>query len=325
MPEEAQQKSVAKNSRASSPAPKAAAAKAASTKPDAAPVGDVRWGIASLCLGARLTVQANRIILGPLMPFIAEDFGFTAIDKGSVMSAFAAGYAITQIPGGNAADRIGSKRPLMLALFAVSIGSIVAPFAADLLGKTGLWWTYFMMGLLEGPSYPSIGSLLGQWFPPNEKSTANSRTGTGGSVGGLLATGIGPMIAARIGWRPTMMITGAASVAFSCLWSVRSADKPVTCPRVSEAELKYLQGQGVKGAMKPKEGEGSGKKFPWRLFRFPEVIAVCYAHGVFNFGRYFVYAWMSTFFTDELGMTATKAGACFTMLQIADADRKSVV
>lgn len=71
--------------------------------------------------------------------------------------------------------------------------------------------------------------------------------------------------------------------------------------------------------MPQKVDEDSDKQFPWQLFRFPQVFAVCYAHAVYNFGRYFVYAWMSTFFITELGMSATKAGVCFTVLQVADA------
>jgi len=283
-------------------------------------IREVRWFIAKLCMGARMTVQTNRIILGPMMPFIVADLGFDKVETGHIMSAFATGYAFTQIPGGNVADRIGSRLPLTLALLAVSIGSVLAPLVTDAFGKQGLWMTYFLMGLLEGPSYPSIGAMLGKWFPTEEKATANSLTGTGGSIGGLVAIGIGPILAERIGWRLTLVLIGTVSMHFSLYWFTKSSDKPITCSKVSADELKFLKERGVKGAMPETIQDVNGEKtFPWRLFTFPEVWAVCYAHAVFNFGRYFVYAWIPMFYFNELGMSATSAGICMMCLQVADA------
>merc|ERR1711966_425793 len=77
--------------------------------------------------------------------------------------------------------------------------------------------------------------------------------------------------------------------------------------------------------MSNKEVTAPARAFPWRLFRFPAVLAVCYAHGVFNFGRYFIYGWIPTFYSKQLGVSPSAAAACLTCLQIADTCMKLVV
>ena len=157
----------------------AAQASVASSQALPQPAGNARWKIAALCFGVRAVGQANRILLGAVMPTMAAELGFSTVDKGKLLGAFASGYALTQILGGAAADRVGSKLILLVALLAVSLGSIAATF----LGRSGsinaLWACYCLMGLLEGPSFPATGSMLGQWIPKNEKGRAASAADTG--------------------------------------------------------------------------------------------------------------------------------------------------
>ena len=259
-----------------------------------------------------------------MMPFIMLDMQFSNAERGQILSAFATGYALTQVVGGIIADRFGAKGPLSLALLAVSVGSMIAPWAAGA-GVLSLWLNYFLMGLLEGPSYPSIGSLLGKWFPSTEKATANSIASTGGSVGGLLAMGLGPLMAQALGWQKAMLMLGGISIAFAVLWLYCGADKPASCDWISRGELQYLQQSGVTGALSGGNSVTAAKAFPFRLFRFPAVLAVCYAHAVFNFGRYFVYAWIPTYYAKHLAVTPASAAACMTCLQVADACIKMIV
>lgn len=102
---------------------------------------------------------------------------------------------------------------------------------------------------------------------------------------------------------------------------------PVRCDRVSKGEMQYLRQRRVSGAML-QDVQGAIKPaaaFPWRLFRFPPVLAVCYSHGVFNFGRYFIYGWMPTFYSKQLGVSPSIAAGCLTCLQIADTTIKLIL
>lgn len=62
-----------------------------------------------LLLGTRMFQQANRNLLGLVMVWMAKDLGFGVGERGTLLSAIAAGYFFTQIPGGALADKMGAK------------------------------------------------------------------------------------------------------------------------------------------------------------------------------------------------------------------------
>jgi sugar phosphate permease len=268
------------------------------------PVGSTRWNMVALCFGVRTVGQANRILLGAIMPTMAAELGFSTVDKGKLLGAFASGYGLTQILGGAAADRVGSKFILLVALLAVSLGSIAATFLGTSDSINALWACYFLMGLLEGPSFPAVGSMLGQWIPKTEKGRAASAADTGGSIGGLLALGAGPVLAASFGWRFALRTFGGTSLAFCGLWLAFSSDRPITCDWIADDEMRYLRACGVVAPIsKTKKVEAGAPTFPYELFGNAPVLAVCYAHVIFNFARYIVYGWIPTYYIEVLGVS----------------------
>ncbi len=303
MPRTSDSTSPARNSKSrressASPAPE----KLAALPPQ--PVGTTRWEMTALCFGVRAVGQANRILLGAVMPAMAAELGFSTVDKGKLLGAFATGYALTQVLGGAAADRVGSKIILLVALLAVSLGSIAATFLGTSDSINALWTCYFLMGFLEGPSFPAVGSMLGQWIPQNEKGRAASAADTGGSIGGLLALGLGPVVAGSFGWRVALRACGGVSLAFCGMWWAFSADRPTSSARIKADEMQYLRACGVVAAASKTKSLGAGtRSFPYRLFGNAPVLAVCYAHVIFNFARYIVYGWISTYYIEVLGVS----------------------
>mmetsp|Transcript_81273 Transcript_81273/g.143355 ORF Transcript_81273/g.143355 Transcript_81273/m.143355 type:complete len:482 (-) Transcript_81273:76-1521(-) len=336
-PEEADTTSE-KKTRASSPArkEKSEAKDAKAAGPDGKvkeSASRFRWVMCFLLFGCRLVCQANRILLGALLPVVRKELRFSDAETGQLLAAFASGYMLTQILGGAAADKIGGKWILQVAISAVSVGSLVAPFALDQ-GFWPVYICYFMMGLMEGPSFPTSGSMLSKWIPASERSRAASLADTGGSIGGMLALGGGSVLANILGWRSTFALYGAVSSGFCFVWLLAAASRPTESRFVSEAELQMLIKEGVVQspasngeaekalAAKTKKVEGV---FPVRMFLAPPVLAVCYAHSVFNFGRYFLYGWIPTYYSEVLGVPAVTAGFYMTCLQMADACVKMLV
>ena len=73
-----------------------------------------------LLLGTRMFQQGNRNLLGLVMVFMAKDLGFGVGERGSLLSAIAAGYFFTQIPGGALADKMGAKLVMCAAAAAAA-------------------------------------------------------------------------------------------------------------------------------------------------------------------------------------------------------------
>ena len=89
--------------------------------------------VASVCLTSAVLMTSHSCA-SPVLPMLAQDFGASATEIGAVMSAFAAGRLVFNLPCGWFADRYG-RRPLMIMGPAVT--------------TTGMIWSYLSGGLGE--------------------------------------------------------------------------------------------------------------------------------------------------------------------------------
>jgi MFS family permease len=276
-----------------------------------------RWLMCWLCFMGRGVTQAVRVVLGALMPYIATDLELDHKQKGTVLAAFAAGYMCTQVLGGYASDRYGGRGPILFAMGSLGFVFAVAPWCADTYGPNGLAGCLFVMGLCEGPSYPSMGTMLGRWIPAHERSKAVSISDTGSSLGSMLTFAIAPPLAALYGWRATMRMWAYSCLLSTAIWYKYATNGPDESLRISVRELEYLRQHGLGKA--PHHGKGGrNAPFPYALFKFSQTWAVIVAHAAFNFGRYFVYNSLLQFYVDELGTTAVAAGQHILVGQIFD-------
>ncbi|KAJ8614563.1 hypothetical protein CTAYLR_004076 [Chrysophaeum taylorii] len=334
-----------------------------------------RWRICWLLFLSRGVCQANRVLLGALMPFVSADVEMTSQEKGSVLAAFATGYMMTQVLGGSAADRFGGKLLVLFAITTMSLGSLVAPSLMTVWGLQPFWCCYFLMGLAEGPSYPTTGSMLSKWIPVHERGAAMSIVDTGSSIASMLTFSCAPLLATSFGWQFAFRIFGYVSLAICGLWAVFASNNPRDCPLISDDERRYLVASGMAvndiygrqhnspDATPPSTSRtellpatsSAGKRsqhqpeaaaaeqaktngdancpvvkkpgpppkqapsFPFRLFCFASAWAVVAAHAAFNFGRYFVYNSIVSYYVEVVGTSAVVAGQQVLLGQIADA------
>jgi DHA1 family multidrug resistance protein-like MFS transporter len=89
--------------------------------------------VASVCLTSAVLMTSHSCA-SPVLPMLAQDFGASATEIGAVMSAFAAGRLVFNLPCGWFADKYG-RRPLMIMGPAVT--------------TTGMIWSYLSGGLGE--------------------------------------------------------------------------------------------------------------------------------------------------------------------------------
>ena len=70
---------------------------------------EIRWFILALILFASFVSFFVRSNLSVLADTMIDDLGLTPIQLGYVFSAFAAGYALFQLPGGMLGHRFGAR------------------------------------------------------------------------------------------------------------------------------------------------------------------------------------------------------------------------
>mmetsp|Transcript_16112 Transcript_16112/g.52437 ORF Transcript_16112/g.52437 Transcript_16112/m.52437 type:complete len:576 (+) Transcript_16112:87-1814(+) len=204
-----------------------------------------RWEMCWLLFLSRGVCQANRVLLGAVMPYLSAEMRLSSQEKGSILAAFSTGYMLTQVIGGTASDAFGGK---LLVLFAITVMSLGSLAAGPLLGRGGLelfWCCYFVMGLAEGPSYPTTGSMLSKWIPAHERGAAMSIVDTGSSVASMLTFALAPLLAEAYGWRVAFHCFGGSSLLICGLWACVAANRPAESKRVSPEERAYLRDGGV--------------------------------------------------------------------------------
>jgi sugar phosphate permease len=147
----------------------------------------------------------------PLTPFLRDELNLTHAEVGLLMSFIYIGVVSSSLFFGWITDLLGERRVLTLGLGIQGIFMI------------GFAWVHaFFLGgvvlLLSGIGYSSVNPAttkgVMRWFPPQGRATAMGLKQTGIPLGGILAAAILPGLALAIGWRASVILVGAATLAF---------------------------------------------------------------------------------------------------------------
>ncbi|HKD78103.1 MAG TPA: MFS transporter [Candidatus Angelobacter sp.] len=218
---------------ASNVAPNAAAGRETLTQA----VGRYRWTICALLFFGTTMNYVDRQVLGLLAPELQTKIGWNEVQYGYIVTAFQAAYALGLLLMGRLIDVIGTRIG-----YALSIGIWSISAAAHALARTPLGFgaARFALGLGEAGNFPAAIKTVAEWFPKKERALAtgifNSGTNVGATIGPLLVL----WVASRFGWQSAFVSTGLLSFIPIIFW-VRSYRRPQEHPRLSPAELAYIQ------------------------------------------------------------------------------------
>jgi ACS family hexuronate transporter-like MFS transporter len=200
-------------------------------------VGHYRWTICALLFFGTTMNYVDRQVLGLLAPELQTKIGWNEVQYGYIVTAFQAAYALGLLLMGRLIDLIGTRIG-----YALSIGIWSLSAAAHALARTPLGFgaARFALGVGEAGNFPAAIKTVAEWFPKKERALAtgifNSGTNVGATIGPLLVL----WIASRYGWQSAFVSTGLLSFIPIFFW-VRSYRRPQEHPRLSAAELQYIQ------------------------------------------------------------------------------------
>jgi ACS family hexuronate transporter-like MFS transporter len=200
-------------------------------------VGHYRWTICALLFFGTTMNYVDRQVLGLLAPELQTKIGWNEVQYGYIVTAFQAAYALGLLLMGRLIDLIGTR-----VGYALSIGIWSLSAAAHALARTPLGFgaARFALGVGEAGNFPAAIKTVAEWFPKKERALAtgifNSGTNVGATIGPLLVL----WIASRYGWQSAFVSTGLLSFIPIFFW-VRSYRRPQEHPRLSAAELQYIQ------------------------------------------------------------------------------------
>jgi sugar phosphate permease len=149
-------------------------------------------------------------MISPLAPFLVQDLQITRKDVGLLLTAAYLGGVLVLVVAGSLSDRFGVR-----ALFLVGMVLAGLPLALGSAVPSYLWLLLPMVlyGIGNGFALPPTTRAIVEWFPTRRRGLAMGVKQTGVALAGMICDLIVPPLGQTIGWRGTLLVLGALTVA----------------------------------------------------------------------------------------------------------------
>lgn len=184
------------------------------------------WATISLVGLAHGTSHFFHLLLPPLFPVFARDFGLSWAELGLLVTVFYAVSGVGQAASGFWVDRIGGRPALMAAMAAFLAASVAAGTAQ---GYGGLLLAAALAGLGNAPFHPADFTILNRRVAPKRIGHAFSVHGISGNLGWAAAPLLTlAVLATGAHWRWVYGVTGGVALAVLALlwWQRQWLDAP---------------------------------------------------------------------------------------------------
>jgi sugar phosphate permease len=241
----------------------------------------------------------DRMVMTVAMPYIAKDFDLTPVTMGYVMSAFFAGYALFQIPGGMIADKFGPRRTMATA---VTWWSLFTAATAMAQSYVSLLVIRVLFGLGEA-SFPGASwKTLSTWFPKKERATANGFMMSSNALGPAIAPLFVVAVMATFGWRSVFSFLFIPGIIMAILLWIFVKDHPSQSKKISKEELKEIE--VISG-----EKDNNTKKMSFKdVIKLPLVWQLLLIWFTFDITFWGFSSWVPTYLVQGRGFDMVKMG-----------------
>jgi ACS family hexuronate transporter-like MFS transporter len=198
--------------------------------------GRLRWWIISLVTLGTILNYLARSSLSVAAPTMKQEFSMSTQQYSWVVAAFQGAYTVMQPIAGHILDLLGLR--LGFAVFAVG-WSLANCAHALAVGWPSLAFFRGLLGLSEAAAIPAGIKVVGEWFPPRERTVATGWFNIGTSIGSMIAPPLVIFCIYAWGWRSAFLVTGGVSLLWALLWywGYRS---PETHPQLGAEERDYI-------------------------------------------------------------------------------------
>src|SRR3982751_5648020 len=208
-----------------------------------APRGRVRWILIFWMFVISAIAYLDRVNIAIAGHAIQQEFGLDNLRLGWVFSAFVAGYALFQAPGGRLADRFGPRRILAIGTVWGAVFTALTAMAPSGAANALLLLlsVRFALGLGEAVVYPASNRLVSAWIPSQERGLANGFIFAGVGAGAGISPPLITYILLNYGWRWSFWISALIGLAAGLVWYLLARDKPEDHPWVAKEEIEYIR------------------------------------------------------------------------------------
>lgn len=269
-----------------------------------------RWVIIALAFFITIVNYLDRSAIAYAIGPIKQEFGLNDADFGFIAAAFGIGYMFMTVGGGILVDHWGARK---VWSGAAALWSTVTAFLGI---ASGFWVLFFfrtLLGLAEGPHFPSLSRVVTDWLPMSERGRATAF--------GLAAVPLSSVIGAPLithlivfmGWKVMFFILGSLGFTWAIAWYLIYRDYPENCNRVSAEELKHIrEGQPVttgRSDDEMRQQQLSSGKTTWKFMLLnPALLANNMAFFAFGYLLFFALTWLPGFLESTYDLRLKEVG-----------------
>jgi ACS family glucarate transporter-like MFS transporter len=274
--------------------------------------GRVRWFLIFWMFVMSAIAFLDRVNISIAGQAIQKDFGLSDVQLGWVLSAFVAGYALCQAPGGRLADRFGPR--LVITCGVIWWGVFTSLTAAVPQGIAGLLMTLiairFLLGMGEAVVYPASNRLVANWIPSAERGLANGLIFAGVGAGAGITPPLITWVLVNYGWRWSFWVSAVIGLAAGLLWFLVARDTPRKHPWISPEEVSHIESGLPEAASSLQQRKG----LPWRaILGNKDVLLVTASYFAYGYTAFIFFSWFFIYLNRERGLNL-KASALYSML-----------
>jgi len=274
--------------------------------------GRLRWLLIFWMFVMSAMAYLDRVNIAIAGQAIQKEFALSDVQLGWVFSAFVAGYALSQAPGGRLADRFGPR--IVITLGVVWWGVFTSLTAAVPAGIGAILWLLiamrFLLGIGEAVVYPASNRLVAAWIPSAERGLANGLIFTGVGAGAAITPPLITYVMLHYGWRWSFWVSAALGTLAGVVWFAIARDTPEKHPWVSAGELQYIAG----GLPKSAAGGQTSQTLPWSaILGHKDLLVVTLSYFSYGYTAFIFLSWFFIYLNRVRGMDL-KSSAVYSML-----------
>jgi MFS family permease len=166
-----------------------------------------------------------------------RSLGLSPTAAGMAAGVFFFGYPLLQVPAGHISEHGSARKYILWTILAWGGISLLTALVQN------AWELYvmrFLLGLAEGGLYPSLLTVIANWFPRKELGRANAFFLMSLPLSTLLTNPISGWIVNNFSWRWLFAVEGCISLALIAVWLPLISDRPEDASWISDEEKNYL-------------------------------------------------------------------------------------
>ncbi|MCP4171225.1 MAG: MFS transporter [Fuerstiella sp.] len=199
----------------------------------------VRWFVLGIVSFAAASAYLTRYCISAANTTIQQDLEFSDSQMGELMSVFAVGYLLCQVPGGWLGNRFGTRFAFAFLSVCWSFSNVWSAMASAFQMQ---WASRFSLGLFQAGLTPISARILKDWIPLQWRGRSSSWITASMSVGGAFTMVLtGWLLGQGYGWRAIFSVYSLVGVAWAVgfYWYFRTF--PQDHRSVNQAELTLIR------------------------------------------------------------------------------------